>query len=68
MKQNDVKWKHGSLGDLGKFGRILTIFWKNEQFLSKFDDFWTIYENAQNALQMAGRGEKNEAHLSSAPG
>ena len=36
-------------------------FWKNGQFLSKFDDFGEIYENSQNALQMGGWEAKNDA-------
>ena len=57
--QNEGKLKHCTLGDLGKIGRILAIFWKNKQFLPNYDILGKIHENTQNAYQMGGFGAKN---------
>ena len=64
MEQNEEKWRKMKTLDVRRFGKIWMIFddfLENEQFLSKFDDFWEIYGNAQNPLKMRGRFRKNEA-------
>ena len=54
------KKKHCDIGDLAKIVRILAFFWKNGRFLSNFDDFRKIYENAKNAYQMGCYEAKND--------
>ena len=56
MEQNDAKWAKVKTRHVRRFGEIWTnsaIFWKNEQFLSNFDNFRKIHKKSQNALLMS---------------
>ena len=60
MSKSETKFEHGTLGNLGKTGRILTIFRENKQFLSNFGYFRKTHEYLQNAFQMGGYEAKND--------